>query len=176
MVDGNLPNVYLLHGELTDDEMNKLNNDPKVKAFVSFTKGEGYGRPLVEAAITGKPVIVSNWSGHVDFIHPDFNILIGGELKEVHPSAANQWLLKESQWFEIDTNIAGKAMKDVFKKYKQYLERSRKQTQYIKDNWSYSNMVEKLNTLLPKIELVPQTQTLNLPKLKKQEKINLNKL
>ena len=67
-------------------------------------------------------------------------------------------------------------MKDVFKKYKQYLERSRKQTQYIKDNWSYSNMVEKLNTLLPKIELVPQTQTLNLPKLKKQEKINLNKL
>ena len=175
-ISGNLPNIYLLHGEMTDSEMNQLNNDNKVKAFVSFTKGEGYGRPLVEAAITGKPVIVSNWSGHVDFIHPDFNILIGGELKEVHPSAANQWLLKESQWFEIDTNIAGKAMKDVFKKYKQYLERSRKQTQYIKDNWSYSNMVEKLNTLLPKIELVPQTQTLNLPKLKKQEKINLNKL
>ena len=175
-ISGNLPNIYLLHGEMTDSEMNQLNNDNKVKAFVSFTKGEGYGRPLVEAAITGKPVIASNWSGHVDFIHPDFNILIGGELKEVHPSAANQWLLKESQWFEIDTNIAGKAMKDVFKKYKQYLERSRKQTQYIKDNWSYSNMVEKLNTLLPKIELVPQTQTLNLPKLKKQEKINLNKL
>ena len=85
----NLPNIYLLHGEMTDDEMNQLNNDNKVKAFVSFTKGEGYGRPLAEAAITGKPVIVSNWSGHVDFINSEYNILIGGDLKQVHKSAAN---------------------------------------------------------------------------------------
>ena len=53
---------------MTDEEMNQLNNDPKVKAFVSFTKGEGFGRPLLEAAITGKPVITTNWSGHLDFL------------------------------------------------------------------------------------------------------------
>ena len=163
----NIPNIYLLHGEMTDDEMNQLNNDNKVKAFISFTKGEGYGRPLAEAAITGKPVIVSNWSGHVDFIHPDYNILIGGELKNVHPSAANQWILKESQWFNINTDIAQRAMKDVFKHYKKYFEKSRKQTQYLKDNWSFDKMTEKLNSFLPKVEAAPQTQTLKLPKLKK---------
>ncbi len=166
-VKGNLPNIYLLHGEMTDDEMNQLNNDNKIKAFISFTKGEGYGRPLAEAAITGKPVIVSNWSGHVDFINPEYNILIGGELKNVHKSAANQWLLKESQWFNINTDIAGRAMKDVFKHYKKYYEKSRKQTQYLKNNWSFDKMTEKLNSLLPKIEAAPQMQTLNLPKLKK---------
>ncbi len=166
-IGGNLPNIYLVHGELTDEEMNQLNNDPKVKAFVSFTKGEGYGRPLAEAAITGKPVIVSNWSGHKDFIHPNYNILIGGELKNIHPSAANQFLLKESQWFNINTNIASKAMKDVFKYYKKYLEKSRKQTQYLKDNYSFDKMTEKLNLLLPKIEPSPQIQQLKLPKLKK---------
>jgi glycosyltransferase involved in cell wall biosynthesis len=176
-VSGNLPNIYLLHGEMTDDEMNQLNNDNKVKAFVSFTKGEGYGRPLAEAAITGKPVIVSNWSGHTDFIHPDYNILIGGDLKNVHKSAANQWLLKESQWFNINTDIASRAMKDVFKHYKKYLEKSRKQTQYLKDNWSFDKMVEKLNTLLPKVEASPQTQQIKLPKLKKKgEKQELPKL
>ena len=176
-VSGNLPNIYLIHGEMTDEEMNQLNNDPKVKAFVSFTKGEGYGRPLAEAAITGKPTIVSNWSGHVDFIHPDYNVLVGGELKPVHPSAANQWLLKESQWFNINTDIAGRAMKDVFKNYKKYLEKSRKQTQYLKDNWSFDKMTEKLNVLLPKVEAAPQTQTLKLPKLKKVEpKLELPKL
>ena len=100
--------------------MNKLNNDSKVKAFISFTKGEGYGRPLAEAAITGKPVITTNWSGHKDFIHPDYNVLIGGELTNVHPSSANQFLLAESQWFSIDTAVASKAMKDVFKNYKYY--------------------------------------------------------
>ena len=172
-VSGTLPNIYLVHGEMTDDEMNQLNNDNKVKAFVSFTKGEGYGRPLAEAAITGKPTIVSNWSGHKDFIHPDYNVLIGGELKPVHPSSANQFLLKESQWFNINTDIASRAMKDVFKDYKKYWEKSRKQTQYLKDNWSFDKMVEKLNTLLPKVEAAPQMQPLTLPKLKK---INLNKL
>jgi glycosyltransferase involved in cell wall biosynthesis len=162
-----LPNIYLLHGEMTDKEMNQLNNDPKVKSFVSFTKGEGYGRPLAEAAITGKPVIVSHWSGHVDFINPEYNILIGGELKNVHPSSANQFLLKESQWFNINTDVAGKAMKDVVKHYKKYWEKSRKQTQYLKDNFSFDKMTEKLSSLLPKVEAAPQMQTLKLPKLKK---------
>ena len=166
-ISGNLPNIYLLHGEMTDDEMNQLNNDNKVKAFVSFTKGEGYGRPLVEAAITGKPLIVSNWSGHVDFLHPNYNILIGGELKPVHKSSTNQFLLKESQWFNINTDIASKAMKDVFKHYKLYFEKSRKQTQYLKDNWSFDKMVERLNNLLPKVEEAPQNIPLKLPKLKK---------
>jgi len=176
-ISGNLPNIYLVHGEMTDDEMNQLNNDNKIKAFVSFTKGEGYGRPLAEAAITGKPTIVSNWSGHVDFIHPEYNVLIGGELKNVHESASNNFLLKESQWFDINTDIASRAMKDIFKNYKKYWEVSRKQTQYLKDNWSFDKMVEKLNTLLPKVEAAPKVQELKLPKLKKvNKKINLNEL
>jgi len=168
-VSGNLPNIYLVHGELTDEEMNQLNNDPKIKVFVSFTKGEGYGRPLAEAAITGKPVITTNWSGHIDFISPDYNILIGGGLKNVHPSSANQFLLQESQWFNIDTGVASRAMKDVFKHYKKYWEKSRKQTQYLKDNFSFDKMTEKLSSLLPKVEAAPQMQTLKLPKLKKIE-------
>ena len=170
---GSLPNIYLLHGEMTDEEMNLLNNDPKIKSFISFTKGEGFGRPLLEGAITGKPTITSHWSGHIDFLKPDYNVLIGGELKPVHKSAANQWLLADSHWFNINTNIANKAMKDVFKHYKKYWENSRKQTQYIKDNWSFDKMVEKLNNFLPKIEASPKQQELKLPKL---EKINLNEL
>ena len=168
IVGDNLPNIYLLHGEMTDDEMNQLNNDNKVKAFVSFTKGEGYGRPLAEAAITGKPVIVSNWSGHIDFLHPDYNVLIGGELENVHKSSANEFLLKESQWFKVNTTIASKAMKDVVKHYKKYFEKSRKQTQYLKDNFSFDKMCNSLNTLLPTdIKPQPQEVQLELPTLKK---------
>jgi len=166
-VKGNLPNIYLLHGEMTDNEMNELNNDPRVKSFVSFTKGEGFGRPLLEAAVTGKPVITTNWSGHIDFLHPDYNVLIGGELKTVHKSAANQFLLKDSQWFNINTAIASRAMKDVFNHYKKYIEKSRKQTQYIKDNFSFNKMGELINNFMPKIESAPQMQQLKLPKLKK---------
>jgi hypothetical protein len=58
-------------------------------------------------------------------------------------------------------------MKDVVKHYKQYFERSHNQTQYIKDNWSFDKMTEKLGSLLPKVEQAPQTVGLKLPKLKK---------
>ena len=101
----NLPNIYILHGEFTNEELNKINNDSKIKSFISFTKGEGFGRPLLEQAITGKPVITTNWSGHVDFIRPEYNVLLGGELKNIHPSASNKWLIKEAQWFNVNTEI-----------------------------------------------------------------------
>ena len=169
----NLPNIYILHGEFTNKELNKLNNDPKIKSFVSFTKGEGFGRPLLEQAITGKPVITTNWSGHVDFIRPEYNILLGGELKNIHKSAANKWLLEQAQWFNVDTEVASKAMKDVYKHYRKYIENSRKQTKFLKETFSQNQMTKVLKGHLDKINVVVNTP-LQLPKLKlpKLQKIN----
>ena len=164
-VKGDLPNIYILHGEFTNEELNRLNNDPKVKTFVSFTKGEGFGRPLLEQAITGKPVIVTNWSGHVDFILPEYNILLGGELKPIHKSAANKWLLEQAQWFNVNTEIASKAMEDIFKYYKKYIDQSRKQSKFLNDNFAFDNMKNDLTTQLDKIRVVVD-QPLELPKLK----------
>ena len=161
-----LPNIYILHGEFTNEELNKINNDTKIKAFVSFTKGEGFGRPLLEQAITGKPVITTNWSGHIDFIRPEYNVLLGGELKPIHQSAANDWLLKEANWFNVNTEIASKAMKDVYKKYKKYIENSRKQTKFLKENFSQDKMTEALKGYMDQIKIT-QTMPLQLPKLKK---------
>jgi len=87
-VKGDLPNIYLLHGEMTDAEVNELYNNPKVKAMVSLTKGEGFGRPLLEFSLVNKPIIASAWSGHVDFLDKDFVTYVGGTLTQVHPSAA----------------------------------------------------------------------------------------
>jgi hypothetical protein len=67
--------------------MNELYNHPKVKAMVSLTKGEGFGRPLLEFSLTNKPIITTNWSGHIDFLKPEFTALMGGKLRKIHPSA-----------------------------------------------------------------------------------------
>ena len=168
-VGGDLPNIYILHGEFTNEELNKINNDPKIKAFVSFTKGEGFGRPLLEQAITGKPVITTNWSGHIDFIRPEYNVLLGGELKPIHESAANKWLLKEAQWFNVNTEVATKAMKDVYKHYKKYIENSRKQTKWLKENFSQDKMTEVLKEYIDQINVAVNIP-LQLPKLKKVTK------
>ena len=73
-----LPNIYLIHGDLSDQEMNLLYNHSKVKAMITFTKGEGFGRPLLEFGTTGKPIITPYYSGQVDFLQKDSIIEIPG--------------------------------------------------------------------------------------------------
>ena len=172
------PNVYLLHGDLTDNEMNSLYNHPKIKAMVSFTKGEGFGRPLLEFGITGKPILASGWSGQLDFLKPENCVLLPGQLTPVHPSAADQFLLKESEWFTVNYQYASTVIKDVYKNYKQYHEKSRKQTQYIKDNFTIEKMTEKFSEILE--TKVAQPVALTLPNLGNEKaaapKLNLPKL
>jgi glycosyltransferase involved in cell wall biosynthesis len=167
-VKGVLPNIYLLHGEMTDSEINDLYNHPKVKAMVSLNKGEGFGRPLLEFTATGKPVIASGWSGQLDFLHREYSFLVGGDLENVHESAeVKETLLKESKWFKPDDNQVGTVLKDSFKNYKKYLTKSRKHRKYTIDNFSYEKMVELVDSIFT--ENVPefaQQVELNLPKLK----------
>jgi hypothetical protein len=166
-----LPNVYILNGGLSDVEMNELYNHPKVKAMVSFTKGEGYGRPLAEFGMSKKPIIASGWSGHLDFLNPINTVLLPGHLENVDTSAANQWLRKDTQWFQVSEKHAVSVYKDVYKNYKKFTEMGKKQGFYVKTNFSYEKMEELVNDLLLKsipefpkhVELV--LPTLSTPKL-----------
>lgn len=164
-----LPNIYVLYGDLTDAEMNSLYNHEKVKAFVSFTKGEGYGRPIAEFITTGKPVLVSGWSGHTDFVNPAFHTYLDGELSQVHPSAVWEGVINTgSSWFRVNYQNAAITLNQVYKKYNTYLNNSKKSVKEIETKWSFDSMVEKfeslLNTYVPKFA---QKIQLNLPKLKK---------
>ena len=171
-VDNNRVSIYLLHGDMTPEELNGLYNHKNVKAMVSFTHGEGYGRPLQEFSITGKPTIASGWSGQVDFLS-EYGILLKGNLGKIHESSVwKDVILKDSGWFFIDPNYASAVLKDVYKNYKAHLTRSRKQTQYIKENFTLDLMLEKFKTMMEAIPSAPEKVLLNLPKLKKLEKIN----
>jgi glycosyltransferase involved in cell wall biosynthesis len=172
----NLPNVYLLHGDFTDEEMNELYNHPKVKAMVSLTKGEGFGRPLLEFTLAKKPLITTGWSGQMDFLNPEFSNLIGGQLTNVHPSAANQWLLAESQWISPDHGQIGYYLKDVFENYKNYTDKAKRQAFKSKNEFSWNKMREKVDNLFtnyipefPKqVEIIPTNNNkIVLPKLQK---------
>jgi hypothetical protein len=171
-----LPNIYLLHGEFTDIEMNNLYNHPKIKAMVSLTKGEGFGRPLLEFTISKKPLITTAWSGHLDFLNQEFTHLIAGELTNVHPSAANQFLLKEAKWFAPDHSHVGHYLKDVFENYKKYTDGGKRQAHYSKTNFTWELMKDKLNTYLEKnLPEFPKEVTLKLPTLDKIELPKRNK-
>ena len=165
-----LPNIYLLHGEFTDVEINELYNHPKVKTMINLTKGEGFGRPLLEFSLTKKPIITSNWSGHTDFLNPKFTTMLPGQLTDVHPSAANHILLKESKWFSVDLGHTGTVMKDIFEDYKKYIDGAKRQAFKNKNDFSWDKMKDKTDEILTKyIPEFPKEIQLQLPKLKKVE-------
>ena len=161
--------IYLLHGDLTETEMNGLYEHPKVKAMLNFTKGEGFGRPLLEFSLTGKPIIVSNWSGHIDFLKQGA-VLLEGELKPVHESAADQFLLKESQWFNVNISKALAVMKDVYKNYNKYKVESFQLGKQNKQNFNLEKMTKLFDGILNQYgiytKIQPKFQQLQLPKLK----------
>ena len=164
------PPVHLVWGDLTEQQLNSLYNDDKVKAKIMFTKGEGYGRPLAEFATTGKPIIVSNWSGYKDFLPEQNTVYLEGELKEVHQSSQNKFLLKEAKWFYVDYSKAAAKIFDVHKNYKTYLSKSKGLKTNINSNFTLSKMTEKLGSILKeyvKVEPQPQHIEMKLPEIKK---------
>lgn len=173
---GSLPNIYLLHGDLTDEEMNSLYNHPKVKAHITFTKGEGFGRPLAEASLSQKPIIATNWSGHLDFLKEA--MLLPGQLTNVHPSAAWQdVILQESQWMSVDYGYASATMKHLTEDYKSFDAMGKKQASHIKKNFSLEAMHNKLMEILDKnVPEFPKQVELKLPTLKKIELPKLKKV
>lgn len=161
------PPIFLLFGDLKESELNELYNHPKCKAMVSFTKGEGYGRPLQEFAVTGKPIIVSNWSGHLDFLPEGNTVLLAGELKNVHETAANQFLMKEAKWFTVNYSYAAQKMYEVHKQYDDYLKKSQPLTDHISKNFSLESMTDKLREILDRNVKVAEHVELKLPEIKR---------
>ena len=170
------PKVYLLHGDLSDLEMASLYHHPKVKAMVSFTKGEGYGRPLAEFTLTGKPIIVSGWSGHMDFLPKENTVFLEGTLTDVDESAADNFILKESKWFTVNYSDAANKMYKVYNEYDSYL----KQSSPLKTNTLSNFTLQKMDEVFEKMmeqytKSVPQVVPFKMPTLN-TNKMQLPKL
>jgi glycosyltransferase involved in cell wall biosynthesis len=166
-----LPNVYIVHGDLTDAEMNSLYNHPKVKAFVSFTKAEGFGRPLLEFSATSKPIIAPHYSGQVDFLKKDFICALPGQLTPIHASAQNEFLIGDAKWFSVDYGYASAMMKDVRKNYKKWAELAKRQRYFVNSTFTKTAVAQTYTTVLETVdsalESIPKPLELKLPKLQK---------
>ena len=161
--------INLLHGNLTDEQMQGLYAHPKVKAMVSLTHGEGFGLPLYEAVWHGLPVIATDWSGHLDFLSLKEDINPPGkykggktkgkittmkkkfaavkyELKEIPQQAVwNGVLQAGSKWAYIDDEDAREKMRDVFNNEEKYSAMSGElRESYQDEQYWYDRFVEEL--------------------------------
>ncbi len=162
------PSIYLIHGDLEETDMSNLYHHPKIKAMVSFAKGEGYGRPMAEFTLTGKPVIASGWSGQLDFLPAENAVLLEGQLTPVDESAADQFIMKEAQWFTVNYSAAANKMYDVYNKYNTYLEKSAGLKENTLNNFTLENMHDKFTEILNTyVKAAAKVVPFNIPQLNK---------
>ena len=158
--------INILHGNLSDEQMQGLYNHPKVKAMISLTHGEGFGLPIYEAASNNLPVIATDWSGHLDFLSAKTPLnskkFKGGktkgklstskkmfapvkyELKQIEQNAVWDGVLHaDSKWAFVDDADARKKMRDVYKNYDKWLEKAEQLSQtFLGEEHYYSEFIK----------------------------------
>jgi glycosyltransferase involved in cell wall biosynthesis len=131
--------VYLLHGDMTEDEVHNLYIHPQIKAIVNFAHGEGFGLPLFEAAYCGLPVITVDYSGQKDFLYMEVDgkkkkafTNVPYDLKKVQQEAVwNGVLHPESEWAYVRPFGAKSAMRECYKDYGRFKGQAKKLKEYL---------------------------------------------
>lgn len=181
------PNIYLIHGDLTINEMAIMYNHSKIKAFLTCTHGEGFGRPMLEASCCDLPVIAPNWSGHMDFLNPSESLIIQGKLSQVPKSAV--WapiVVEQSKWYDVNEEDVKRKLRLLHKNHNSILKKAKRLGKKNRQTFSLEKMANDFSKIIDDIiSSVPQQVSLKLPKLKKvgdsdksnqNSKINLPKL
>jgi glycosyltransferase involved in cell wall biosynthesis len=105
------PPVHLI-GKLPESELPALYRSADV--FVLPTRGEGYGRPFVEAMAVGVPAIGTRWSGQVDFMDDANSWLIDCHLVPVsEPALEEVPSFRGHRWAEPHADHLAKLMREA---------------------------------------------------------------
>lgn len=105
------PAIIVLNGFMTQEAMVRLY--ATADCFVLPTRGEGYGRPFLEAMACGLPIIATDWGGQSDFLNDSNSYLIPSKLVEV-PIDTELSLIAGQRWAEPDPERLRALMRHVY--------------------------------------------------------------
>ena len=110
-----LPNVEVINGLISDEEMDKLHS--RCDCYVSFSKSEGVGMGPVEAALRDKPVIITNFGGSPEYVKTHYTIKC--ELQELEN---DDFLFKKGMvWGKPNFDQLLEFMRDAYDKKLRYM-------------------------------------------------------
>ena len=166
--------VYLLHGNMSDEEMLGLYKHPKIKAIATTTHGEGFGLPLFEAAHSGLPVIAPDWSGHVDFLYKTTKDKKDKEKKKSHFAKVEftmqpiqeeaVWegvLEKGTLWCYPEQGSFKMRLREVFKEHGRFKKQAKALQSWIKEEFTEKKAYKKMADAIYEEEEFEVTEWLN---------------
>ena len=173
--------VYLIHGDMSDDEMMGLYTHEKVKSLISISHGEGWGLPLFEASYAGLPIVTTNWSGQCDFLNmPDKQRKKGSKKKTkvvkkamignvdytlgpIQREAVWDGVLQaDSMWAYADKNSYQNVLADVVSNYKKYQNMADKLKDWVRKEFEADKQYDAFaNAVLRESEVAAEPHVVN---------------
>ena len=147
--------IYLLHGDMSDQEMHQLYRHPKIKAFATTTHGEGFGLPIFEAAYEGLPMIAPDWSGYIDFLYMPVKkkgktrnkskfAKVECTLRPVAPNVVWEGVIQQdSMWAYADQGSFKMRLREVYKDYGRFKKQAKELQKWVQKELSQENQYER---------------------------------
>ena len=146
------PKIYLLHGSRSRKEMNALYKHPDIKALVSLTRGEGFGLPMLEAAVAGLPVIATDWSAHTEFLNLGKWIKFDYDLVPVHADRIdNNIFMDGSKWAQPDEISVKHALRKFYKHNTIPTQWAQELSIKLSDEYSIKSIMQKYDEILMEV-------------------------
>lgn len=145
-----LPKIFLITKLLTSFQIKKLHSLGNV--YVSSSTGEGWGRPIHEAMIYGKPVISTDCGGIIDYLNSSVYFPVKGKEAQAVSSPQIPWYTSNMKWIEADESELAAQMKFVYENYHASLQKAKKVREYVMDQFGYEKVGKDMKERLLEIE------------------------
>ncbi len=155
--------IVFLDEEYSTQQMAMLYRS--VDAFVLPSRGEGWGRPYMEAMASGLPTIGTRASGNIDFMNDENSLLVSASLLDVPEEAVSEIPVYQGhKWFEPNLNELSSCMLQVFKDKKLRSSLSANAAEHIRLHHSLEAGAKHFNKAVDEAE-----ERFKLPKLNKPD-------
>ena len=123
-----------------------------VDAFVLPTRGEGWGRPIMEAMTMQIPAIATRCSGQLEFMNDDNSFLIDCKYIDVPEKAVEEIPnFRGHKWAEPSVQHLKKLMHTVYKDYKEAFKKAKTAREFILKNFNRKTVAKIAHRRLEEI-------------------------
>lgn len=149
---GDFPRIYMLHGPMTRKEMTNLYKSPKVCGFMSATRGEGFGLPLLESAVAGLPIVATDWSAHTEFLSGPSFLKVACDMNYISDSRVDGTIfVKNSIWANPREGNFKRNLKKALEENSSLREAAKDLSSKLVESHSLKNIFEIYRNSLPEI-------------------------